>query len=383
MNGPDSPLRVLVDVTTWVPGRTGVGLYTERLLRAWLALPTNDKLWMASNVGHGELHGLRVDNLGPRMPVRALWMQTAMPLQALRLKPDFAFFPNYMTPIVPTCPYVVTVHDLAVFLYPETFTFKKRVLQRLALPHLVRQAAAVLTPSESTRRDVIRLLGADASRVVAIPLAAADDFGDPPSAEITAEVRAELFLPPRYLLAVGTLEPRKNLVRLIRAFERILPAYPDLKLVVAGGRGWRDEAIRAELGNSPVRDAIRSVGYVRPDALKVLYREALALCYPSLYEGFGLPVVEAMASGTPVLTSRGSSLDEVAAGAAIAVDPLSIDAITQGLRTLLDDPALRARLRADGLARAGRLDWHHTAVETRNVFARLRSGAAPYAGPTP
>ncbi len=377
---PDSPLRVLVDVTTWVPGRTGVGLYTERLLRAWLALQQNDKLWMASNVGHGELAGLHVDTIGPRMPVRALWMQTAMPALAMRLKPDFAFFPNYMTPVVPTCPYVVTVHDLAVFLYPETFTFKKRVLQRAALPFLVKRAAAVLTPSESTRRDVIRLLHADPDRVVAVPLAAADDFATPPSPETTAEVRAELFLPPRYLLAVGTLEPRKNLVRLIRAFEKIAPHHPDLKLVVAGGRGWRDEAIQAELGNSPVRKAIVSVGYVRPDALKVLYREAIGLCYPSLYEGFGLPVVEAMASGTPVLTSRGSSLDEVADGAAIAVDPLSIDAIADGLELLLRDDALRARLGREGLARAQKLSWHQTAVETRAVFARLRAGQKPHPG---
>lgn len=379
---PDSPLRVLVDVTTWVPGRTGVGLYAERLLRAWLNLPQNDKLWMASNVGHGELAGLHVDTIGPRMPVRAVWMQTAMPLLAKRLKPDFAFFPNYMTPIVPTCPYVVTVHDLAVFLYPETFTFKKRVLQRAALPFLVKRAAAVLTPSESTRRDVIRLLHAEPDRVVAVPLAAADEVEVAPDPATTAEVRAELFLPPRYLLAVGTLEPRKNLVRLIRAFEKISPHHTDLKLVVAGGRGWRDEAIQAELGNSPVRKAIVSVGYVRPDALKVLYREAIALCYPSLYEGFGLPVVEAMASGTPVLTSRGSSLDEVADGAAIAVDPLSVDAIAEGLERLLRDDALRQRLSREGLARAQKLSWHQTAVETRAVFERLRAGKMPHARPS-
>jgi glycosyltransferase involved in cell wall biosynthesis len=373
----DRPLRILVDVTTWVPGRTGVGLYTERVLRAWLGLGTGDQLIAASNVGHDELQGLHVTRVGPRFPVRALWMQTLLPVQALRLKPDFAFYPNYLGPLLPPCPYVLTVHDLAVFLYPETFTFKKRVLQRAALPTLVRNAAAILTPSESTRRDVLRLLPADPRRVVATPLAAADPVGPPPSLADVARIRGELHLPPRYLLAVGTLEPRKNLPRLIQAFEQIAGRFPDLHLVVAGGRGWRDDAIRAALGETPVRDRVHSVGYVDATSLRVLYAEALALCYPSLYEGFGLPVVEAMALGTPVLTSRGSSLDEVAAGAAVAVDPLSVEAIADGIEKLAGDAELRDDLRRRGLVRASELSWHRTALETRAVFARLAAGRLP------
>ena len=371
------PLRILCDVTTWVPGRTGVGLYTERLLRAWQALGTGDELLMASNVGHQDLADLQVPKLGPRFPVRALWLQGALPLQALRHRPDFAFLPNYLAPLVPVVPYVVTVHDLAVFLYPETFTFKKRVLQRAALPTLVRRAAAVLTPSESTRQDVLRLLPADPRRVVAIPLAAEDSLQLPLSPQVAETERRALGLPPRYLLAVGTLEPRKNLVRLVRAFEQIAPNYPDLHLVIAGGRGWRDDAIHAALGDSPARARIRSAGYVSKDALRVLYGDAQALCYPSLYEGFGLPVVEAMAAGTPVLTSRGSSLDEVAAGAALAVDPLSVQAIAAGIVRLLDDPELCASLRAKGRARAAALSWTATAKATREVFLRLRAGRMP------
>lgn len=370
----DRPLRIAIDATTWAPGRTGVGLYTERLIRAWQGLPTGDELLLMTNRFAEEpaSSGLRV--YGPRFPVRAAWLQAAVPFQLARLRPDAAFFPNYLAPIlpVPGIPYVLTVHDMAVFLYPETFTFKKRVLQRAALPLLVRQAAAILTPSESTKRDLLRLIPTDPAKVVVTPLAAPADFEQRPDSQTVARERLALNLPARYLLTVGTLEPRKNQVRLVRAFERVAERFPDVQLVVAGGKGWRDDEIMAVLGDTPVKNRIHSVGYVGPQALKVLYAEALALCYPSLYEGFGLPVAEAMAMGTAVLTSRGSSLDEVAAGAALAVDPLSIDEIALGLERLLSDANLRADLGHRGLVRAAQLKWSHTAAATRQVFLDIR-----------
>ncbi len=372
-----APLRIVVDVTTWAPERTGIGLYTERLLRAWLVDHPEDTLYAASNIGFSELGPAPMPHIGPRFPVRAVWLQTALPLQTARLRPDFAFFPNYMAPIFPTCPYVVTVHDLAVFLYPETFTFKKRVLQRALLPTLVRRAAAVLTPSEATRRDVIRLLPCDPERIVAIPLAADDSYNSMPTAGEVALHRQTLKLPDHYVLAVGTLEPRKNLSRLISVFERVASAHPEVHLVIAGGRGWRDEDIHSALQQSPLQARIHKLGYVSAEALRVLYHEAIALCYPSLYEGFGLPVAEAMAMGTPVLTSRGSSLDEVAAGAALAVDPLSLDEMAGGLSRLLTDDSLRFELRQKGLARASQLSWRLAAQQTRAVFERLRAGEKP------
>lgn len=376
------PLRIAVDATTWAPARTGVGLYTERLLRAWQRLDTGDELLLLTNRHADEPAQSGLPVLGPPMPIRAAWLQTAMPAQLLRLRPDAAFFPNYLAPLLPLpkIPYVLTVHDLAVFLYPQTFTFKKRVLQRAALPWLVRQAAAILTPSESTRRDTLRLLPARPQQVVTTLLAAPEDFETAPTAEEIARCRAMLGLPPRYLLTVGTLEPRKNQVRLVRAFEQVAARYPDVQLVVAGGKGWRDDEILQTLGQTPVRDRIHSVGYVDPLALKVLYHEALALCYPSLYEGFGLPVAEAMAMGTAVLTSRGSSLDEVAAGAALAIDPLNVDSIAQALDQLLGDEVLRGNLAARGLQRSAQLSWRHTALQTRQVFLNLRAGLPPAAG---
>lgn len=374
-------LRVVADATTWCPGRTGVGLYTERVLSAWLRDYADDTLWLATNA-HPEdpaafvrqLHRGQV--IGPAFPIRAAWMQTLLPLQLARLQPDFGFFPNYLAPLlpVPGVKQVITVHDMAVFLYPETFTFKKRVLQRSALPTLVRQADAILTPSEATRRDLLRLIPTDPNKVVATPLAAPDWLGQPLAAEVRERVLRELQLPERYVLAVGTLEPRKNLVRLIRAFEQVAGAFPDVQLLVAGGKGWRDDEIAAAMGHNSLGNRLRQVGYVSPEALQLLYEHALCLAYPSLYEGFGLPVVEAMACGCPVVTSQGSSLDEAAGGAAIAVDALSVDALADALRAVLASNGLRTELSERGRMRAAALSWRKTAALTRHVFERLSRG---------
>ncbi len=373
-------MRVLVDVTTWVPGRTGIGLYTERLLRALSELDAGDELLLASNLADDDVD-IAGKRLGPVMPLRALWMQTAMAAHAARERPDVAFFPNYVAPLASTwahsCPTVVTVHDMAVFLHPDTFTFKKRVLQRRLLPSLLRHTDAILTPSEATRRDLLRLLPVDPRRVVAIPLAADPAYHAPISDVDRAAVRRRFELPARYLLAVSTLEPRKNLVRLIRAFEQVWPDHPDVKLILVGGKGWRDAGIAEALRQSTARAGIEALGYVEFDDLRALYAEALALCYPSLYEGFGLPVIEAMACGAPVLVSRGSSLDEVAGDAALQVDPRNTDEIAAGLRRLLQEPELRADLSARGRVRAATFSWARTAALTRAVFERVAGGALP------
>ncbi len=369
-------MRVLVDVTTWRPGRSGIGLYTERLLRAYAAAFPDDELLLAANGPTDADPGLG-RRLGPTMPLRALWMQTAMAWHCSKQRPDVAFFPNYLAPVAATVPLVATFHDMAVYLTPETFSVRKRELQRRLLPLVAARAAAILTPSQSSRRDVIRLLDVEPKRVVVTPLAADPIFFAPRDEAAIAALRARHRLPERYLLAVGTLEPRKNLVRLVRAFERVYAEHPGVGLVLVGGRGWRDAAIRDALGGSSAREAIATTGYVDQKELVALYQGARALCYPSLYEGFGLPVVEAMAAGTPALVSRGSSLDEVAGDAALAVDPLDVDAIAAAMARLLDDDAIVGVLAEAGRKRAAALSWHNTAIATRAVFSRVAAGRAP------
>ncbi len=369
-------MRILVDATTWVPGRTGIGLYTERLLRALRTHAPDDELILASNLPLTDVD-IDVTRAGPKMPIRAAWMQTAMPVHGLIKRPDVAFYPNYMAPLLPTCPTVVTVHDMAVFLYPETFTWKKRVLQRALLPAILKRVDAIVTPSHASRRDLLKLIDLDPRRVVPIHLAADPRLAQPLDDTTASRIAAELDLPERYLLAVSTLEPRKNLVRLIEAFETVGQRDKDVQLVLVGGKGWRDDGIRRAIQKSSMADRIVTTGYVTFDALRVVYRNAIALCYPSLYEGFGLPVVEAMACGCPVLTSRGSSLDEVADDAALVVEATAIDQIIDGMTNLVQSATLRDELREKGHARAARLSWDRTAKHTREVFACVADGRLP------
>ena len=250
---------------------------------------------------------------------------------------------------------VATVHDLGFRHYPEAYPAAGRRFHERAAVVAVAEAARVLVPSAATARDLTDLYGLEPGRVTVTPLGAELVAHDPAA---TRRLLAELGVPGPFLLAVGTLEPRKNLPRLLAAFASAADELPDHQLVVAGPVGWGPalrptDSVRVKLAG-PVDDAM----------LHGLYAMADGLAYPSLYEGFGLPVVEAMLHGTPVLTSDRSSLPEVAGGAALLVDPLDEGAIAKGLVRLAGDAALRARLARAGLARAERLTWPATAAAT-------------------
>ncbi|HEV8650172.1 MAG TPA: glycosyltransferase family 1 protein [Actinomycetes bacterium] len=251
---------------------------------------------------------------------------------------------------------VATVHDLAFRHYPEAYPASGRRFHERAAAIAVAEAAQILVPSAATARDLADLYGLEPGRVTVTPLGAELPAHDPGAAR---RLLAELGVAGPYLLAVGTLEPRKNLLRLLAAFASAADELPDHYLVVAGPVGWGPEL-------RPTYDSVRvkMAGAVDDAVLHGLYAMADALAYPSLYEGFGLPVVEAMLHGTPVLTSDRSSLPEVAGDAALLVDPLDEGAIAKGLVRLVDDAALRARLARAGRARAERFTWPATAAAT-------------------
>jgi glycosyltransferase involved in cell wall biosynthesis len=357
------------DATTISGELSGVGYYTARLL-ASLAHGAGggivDRLIVLSNRDLGLAAGPRVQlQAGGHFPVRFLWMQLVLPGLLRRLRPDLVHYTNYLAPVRSAVPYVVTVHDMSVSLMPHFHTLKKRLLTSRLVPLVARRAARVITPSESTRRDVVRLMGLDPSRVIAVPQAPAPEFQPLPPDPARLEA---LGIRSPYLLYVGTLEPRKNLVRALRAFARVAPGLPDLQFVLVGQRGWKYARIVAEAARPDLSGRVTLLGYVAEANLPALYANATAFLYPSLYEGFGMPVVEAMASGVPVLTSRSSSLTEIAEGAAVLVDPLDEIAIADGIVALATDDALRATLRTRGLERAASFTWERTARETAQAY---------------
>ena len=265
-----------------------------------------------------------------------LWYLGALPLRAARDRADVLHCPGHRGPLRSRVPIVVTVHDLGVFRYPDTFNRWTRGYSRVFLPRLARGARLVIAVSEFTKAEAVELLGVEPGRVRVIPHGVTSPF-EPVGPAAGGD----------YALAVGTLEPRKNLARAVLAAERA-----GVELRVVGPQGWGGVDID-------------TVGFVQDDELARLYRGAQCLVYPSLYEGFGLPVLEAMACGIPVVTSATGATAEVAGDAAVLVDPLDVEAIAAGIREAIER---RDELRAAGLERASQFTWENAARQTVDVY---------------
>jgi glycosyltransferase involved in cell wall biosynthesis len=267
---------------------------------------------------------------------------------------------SYLTAWFTRVPCAVIVYDLVPFVPGAEAQQRAARIEKATIDVGARRARALVCISDATRRDLVARVPSSAPRAIVVALAAAAIFGAPGSARRVIE--------RPYVLAAGTLEPRKNLERLLDAWAQLAPALRDAhELVLVGPTGWEAGAIldRARSGG------VRLTGYVPDEELAALYHGCEVFCYPSLYEGFGLPVLEAMHSGAPVITSNVSSLPEVAGDAAVLVDPRSVDAIRDALARLLADPHERGRLREAGRARAAMFSWERTATELRDVLRRI------------
>jgi glycosyltransferase involved in cell wall biosynthesis len=363
--------RIGYDITPLIGMHTGVGNYTRQLLTHMLALDDEHDFLLLSNRPEATLDVPRSARAQPMVqpfPSRMLWMQGVLPRLLREARPDLCHYPNSIGPLDSPCRYVVTIHDMTLSFLPQYHPLRKRLLVRPLIPIFARRAARIITVSEHARADIVRLLRVPAARVVVIPEAAAPIFYEAAPAE-QARVRERYHLRGPYLLYVGTLEPRKNLVRLIRAWHSLWRsgAIPH-QLVLVGGRGWQDAEIYRTIQLLDCGDALRLAGYIPTADLPALYSAADAFAFPSLAEGFGLPVIEAMACGTPVLVSTDRALRDLAGAAALAVDPYDIQAIETGLERLLSDATLRDQLRAQGLQRASTYSWNETARRTLAVY---------------
>jgi glycosyltransferase involved in cell wall biosynthesis len=274
---------------------------------------------------------------------------------------------QYVAPPWAGCPVVLTVHDVSYRIFPEFFSPRVRFVVTALIGPSMRRARRVITISECSRRDIIRFYRLPPERVVVTPLAAGAEYTRQPPAEV-ARVRAAYGLPERYFLAVGNVQPRKNLARLVTAFGAVAAAAPDAQLVLVGRSAWRGSEVAAAITRLGLAGRVRFTGYVPAADLPALYSGALGFCYPSLYEGFGLPVLEALACGTATITSNVSSLPEVAGDAALLVAPTSAPEIAAALSRLLTDAPTRQLYAARGPARAAQFSWAQTARQTRAVY---------------
>lgn len=295
----------------------------------------------------------------------------------LRRRPVDLLHVQYTAPPFAPCPVVATIHDISFEHLPETFKRRSRAQLRLTVRRTARRAAHVITPSEYTRRDIINAYGLDPARVSVIPLAAASHFAPIENEEEIGRVRQLYGIERKYILAVGSIQPRKNLARLIRAYAGLRRERPQVKLpqlVLVGKRAWLyGETLRA-IEKEGVADCTRVTGYVSGEHLPALYSGATCFVYPSFFEGFGLPPLEAMGCGVPVITGDQTSLPEVVGDAGMTVDPFDEGALGAALARLVDDRDLRSELRAKGLKRAAMFSWRRAAQQTLKVYEQATGG---------
>ncbi len=297
--------------------------------------------------------------------------QVAIPFYLRRLGVDLFHAPHYTLPPLAPSPSVVTIHDCIHLVFPEYLPGRHAELYaRVALRLAARRARRILTVSEASRRDILRFLQPPPQRVVVVPNAIDEQFWTPPPPDEVERIAERYQLADPFVLYAGNIRPHKNLERLIAAFARVRRCgFERLKLLIIGDEISKYPALRRAVHRHQLHPFVRFLGFVSDRTLAVLYRLAHLFVFPSLYEGFGLPPLEAMASGTPVVTSNVSSLPEVVGQAAVLVDPYDPDAIADGMRRVLSDPDLRAELREKGLARARAFSWQRSVERIRQVYA--------------
>jgi glycosyltransferase involved in cell wall biosynthesis len=302
-----------------------------------------------------------------RPSVRVLWEQLVQPQVLGQIEADLVHGPVFVGPLVTPCPVVTTIHDLSFIRFPHLFRPVNRIYLTVMTRLSARRARRLIAVSEHTAREAADLLSVSRDKIDVVYHGVDSAFRPLPTNQVeTFRERQEL--PRQFVLFVGTLEPRKNLTRLLEAFSQVYDG--QTRLVLAGGKGWLYDDLFARVEELNLSAAVLFPGYVRSEDLPLWYNAATALAYPSLYEGFGMPVTEAQACGTPVLTSDTSSLPEAAGGAALLVDPHSVEEIAAGLIRILGDQTLRNDLRERGLAHARRFSWSRTAEQTIEVYRR-------------
>lgn len=361
-------MQIGIDARLWGEPRSGIGRYTRSLVEALVEIAPDERWVLYLDRPAAELPA-RAEPRCLAWPQRLLWTLWAAPRELRRQPVDlFHGVTGFELPPGAPCRLVTTVHDLVPLRFPALVPWRHRWAVRCLLRGALGRATAVIAVSEATRAEILARYPGAAAKVRVVPEAAGAHFA-PPGAEARAAMRARYALAGPYVLFVGLLEPKKNLPTLLRAVARLRAAgaWGSTQLVLAGAPGWGTDGLAAEAERLGLGGTVRRLGAVPEPELPALYAEAEAFVFPSLWEGFGLPALEAMASGAPVVAARRGALAEVTGGAALLVEP-DVGPLADALGTVLADRALRERLRAAGLARAAAFSWRRTAVESLAVY---------------
>ncbi len=374
-----------------VAERTGTEHYTFELLAALAQLDRQNRYTLYCNQPPAALPPLGPNFSLRHIPFPRLWTHARLSAELALHPPDLLFVPAHVLPLgvllrrrMRT---VVTIHDMGYLRFPESHTPSQRRYLRLSTSWSARAASQLIAISNTTRDDLMRYAGARPEKISVVHHGVSSRFRPVEDQRLIAATQAKYGITPPYFLYVGTVQPRKNLARLLEALASATRDWglgtgstipnpqspiPNPQLVIAGKRGWLTGEIERQATQlfGPGSPSVRFTGYIADEDLPALLSGALAFVFPSLYEGFGMPILEAMACGTPVLTSATSALPEIAGDAALLIEPEDTAAIADGLARLASDAVLRADLRARGLARAAQFTWKRCAEETLAVLLK-------------
>jgi glycosyltransferase involved in cell wall biosynthesis len=367
-------MRIGIDGIPLATPKTGIGHYTFELARELARLAPADDFELVAPVpvelGVEVPQNLRAVH-APVNPLRRRWWTIGLPLYVRQNKLALFHGTNYNVPLWQRCPTVVTIHDLSLLLHADTHPEHLVRRARRRLPAMTRIATRIITDSESVKREICEHLQVAPEKITAVALAPRRAFH--PVAEMAAyATRQRLGVEDEFILFVGTVEPRKNLLTLVRAFAELLRT-TELRpqLVIAGQKGWLNDDLFAFVEQATLGARILFTGYISDEDLCALYSSCCVAVYPSLYEGFGLPPLEAMACGAPVITSRIPVIMETAAQAARLINPTDTKELTAALVELLTDGGARAQLASAGRKRAAEFTWERTAQETLAVYREV------------
>jgi glycosyltransferase involved in cell wall biosynthesis len=320
---------------------------------------------------HGNFVIKKSTFLNKYRPIRILWDQALLPAILLKDKIDIFHAPCYVAPVLASVPSVVTIPDLISLLFPNMTTKRNHYHYKLLLPTVVKKARRIITVSQNSKEDLIRVLGVNGDKVDVIANGIHESFKKITNDRQLTRVKEKYNLPQKIILYVGNLEPKKNIEGIIEAFSRLIKAGQiEHTLVIAGKKGWLYDGIFKIVAEQELHQNIRFLGYVPRGDLPALYNLAELFVFPSFYEGFGIPPLEAMACGTPVLTSNVAAVPEVVGDAAVMVDPNEVQEIADAIRDITGDEKIRAALTEKGFERAKLFSWGKTARDTLKVYKK-------------
>lgn len=380
-------MKIGIDISQIVYEGTGVSTYTRSLVQALVKASRNDEFVLFGSSLRIRrslkefLKSLQAKNVKgkfsclPPSLLEFLWNGVHLfPIENFIGEVDVFHSSDWLEPPTRSAKKVTTIHDLTVFKYPETFSPRGGhdivKNQKRKLFFAKKECDLIICVSETTKQDAMEILGIP-ERKLAVVYEAADPFYFRRKDEEIKRVKEKLRIEGDYLLCVGTREPRKNLDKVVMAFSEIARNYPSLNLVIAGKYGWGNDSSKFKVQCSKLESRVKILGYVEKEDLPALYSGAQAFIYPSLYEGFGLPILEAMACGCPVVTSNLGSMKEIAGEAAILVDPVSISGIANGIAKIVGDSKTRNRLINEGQRRNLEFSWEKTAFQTLDIYRSL------------